>query len=202
MLDTHTREIFGISVRKNSHKDIRKLKQTAGSAAIHGNKFWNSTSLMIDYLQAAPPKEGVRILEIGSGWGISGIYCAKAYGAKVTALDADSSVFPYLNYHAHLNHVHVDTVSMRYEKITKAMLSEFDLLIASDICFWDEMTQPLVNLVGRCYQAGVDRVVMTDPGRQPFRDMAQQCVERYDALYENWSVPHPYNTSGLVLDIN
>ncbi len=201
MLDPHTREIFGISVRKNSHKDMRKLKQKVGAATIHGNKFWNSTSLMLDYLQAFPPKDATRILEIGSGWGISSIYCAKNYSAKVTALDADASVFPYMDYHAQLNQVHVSTLCMRYEKITKAMLSEFDMLIASDICFWDEMTQSLVNLMERCYQAGIERVVMTDPGRQPFRDMARQCAERYDALYENWSVPHPYNTSGVVLDI-
>ena len=75
------------------------------------------------------------------------------------------------------------------------------MIIASDICFWDKMTQPLIDLVGRCYQAGVARVVITDPGRQPFRSMAEVCVNTYDAVYENWSVAHPYNISGLVLDI-
>lgn len=202
MTEVNSRNIFGIIVRKNSHKDIRKLKRHAKISTIHGNKFWNSTSLMIDYLQVNPPMPNMRILEIGCGWGISGIYCAKHYSAQVTALDADSSVFPFLHYHAQLNGVQVNTIELRYENITETMLKQFDMVIASDICFWDEMTTPLVDLVGRCYQAGIERVLMTDPGRPPFRDLAEQCAQIYDAFYENWSVPHPYNTSGLVVDIH
>lgn len=200
-IDTQSRDVFGVTVRKNSHKDIRRLKRESGIATIHGNKFWKSTCILMDYLQVSPPNPAMRILEIGSGWGIAGIFMAKDYGAQVTALDADESVFPYLRYHADLNGVSIHCIKARYENITKAMLSEFDMVIASDICFWDEMTQPLINLIHRCYQAGVQRVVMTDPGRQPFRDMAEPCADKYDAIYENWSVPHPYNVSGLVLDI-
>jgi len=133
---------------------------------------------------------------------LSGIYCAKYFDAAVIALDADATVFPYLQHHALLNGVDITTIKCRYEKITKAMLSEFDMVIASDICFWDDMTQPLINLNKRCYQAGIQRIVMTDPGRQPFRNMATHCSEVFDAIYESWSVPHPYNTSGLVLDIS
>ncbi|MFT6101658.1 MAG: putative nicotinamide N-methyase [Granulosicoccus sp.] len=200
-LDIHSRDIFGIVVRKNSHKDIRRLKSEMGITTIHGNKFWKSTILLIDYLQVSPPPTNKRILEIGCGWGIGGIYLAKYHNAIITSLDADDSVFPHLQYHADLNGVGVSTIQSRYEDITKKMLSEFDMVIASDVCFWDEMSQPLSDLIDRCYQAGVERVVMTDPGRQPFRDMAEHCAEKYAAIYENWSVPHPYNISGLVLDI-
>lgn len=201
MNEVNSRDVFGIIVRKNSHKDIRRLKRQSAGASIHGNKYWSSTSLLIDYLEANPPPQKTRILEIGCGWGISGIFCAKRYQSIVTSLDADSSVFPFLEYHAGINGVNVQTTVLRYEKITVEMLTNFDMVIASDICFWDEMTQPLTNLIHRCYKAGVQRVVMTDPGRQPFRDMAEVCAEAYDAIYENWSVPHPYNVSGLVLDI-
>ncbi len=201
MIDTHSRDIFGIIVRKNSHRDIRRLKRAGGVASIHGNKYWHSTSLMLDYLQAFPPQDGCRILEIGCGWGISGIYCAKQHQAHVVALDADDAVFPYLHYHAALNGVAITTVKKRYDQVTKAMLADFDMVIASDICFWDEMTQPLTHLIHRCYQAGVSRVFMTDPGRQPFRHMAEVCAETYDAVYEQWSVAHPHNMSGLILDI-
>ena len=202
VIDNNSREVFGLVVRKNNHKDMRGIKKLVGSATIHGNKFWKSTSLMIDYLNNFPPKQGSRILEIGCGWGISGIYCAKHFEAKVTGLDADATVFPYMDYHAHLNGVTIESVKLRYEKITKAMLGEFDMVIASDICFWDELTQPLIKLNRRCYQAGIERVVMTDPGREPFRQMAEACAQTYDAVYDNWSVPHPYNVSGLVLDIS
>jgi len=94
-LDPHSRDVFGLNVRKNSHKDMRRLKREGGDARIHGNKFWKSTTLMLDYLTVNPPKPHDRILEIGCGWGISGIYCAKNYQAQVTALDADDVVFPF-----------------------------------------------------------------------------------------------------------
>ncbi len=202
MTDLLERDVFGIKVLKNNHPDIRAIKRQIGNATIHGNKFWRSTGLMIDYLNASPPPKGWKVLEVGCGWGISGIYCAKNYQSSVTALDADETVFPYLHYHAELNDVEVATVKSRYEKVTTAMLSEFDMVIGSDICFWDEMASPLFNLVGRAYKAGIKRVVMTDPGRPPFRTMAEKCMNRYDAIYDKWSVPHPNNTSGLVLDIS
>lgn len=206
--DQYQREVFGITVLKNSHADIRRIKRETGTAAIHGNKFWNSTSLMIDYLSIFPPEgQAWRVLEIGCGWGISGIYCAKNFNAKVSALDADDSVFTYLQHHAQLNGVSITTVKCRYEKVTTEMLSKFDMIIGSDICFWDEMTTPLFNLTKRAHKAGVKRIVMTDPGRPPFRGMAEKCIEKLDSpntevVYDNWSVPHPYNTSGLVLDIS
>ena len=197
----NARNVFGITVLKNNHPDIRRIKKQVGTATIHGNKFWNATSLMIDYLNASPPKKRWRILEIGCGWGISGIYCAKHFQGQVTALDADESVFAYLQHHAQLNGVTVTTLKSRYEKVTVDMLSQFDMVMGSDICFWDEMSKCLFNLINRSYKAGVQRVVMTDPGRPPFRIMAERCVDKFDALYDNWSVAHPYNTSGLVLDI-
>ena len=200
-LGSNERDVFGLTVLKNNHASIRKLKREIGNATIHGNKFWQSASLLIDYLTVNPPKPQMRILEVGCGWGISGIYCAKRYQSHVTALDADDSVFPYLALHAALNNVEVSTMKARFEQVTSKQLAEYDMVIGSDICFWDEMAKPLFNLIRRAEKAGVERVVLTDPGRQPFRDMAERCLEHYDAIYDNWSVPHPYNISGLILDI-
>lgn len=197
----HSHDVFGLTVLKSNHSAIRRLKRENEAAAIHGNKFWKSTSLMIDYLSAAPPNKQWRILEIGCGWGISGIYCAKAFDAKVTALDADDSVFPFLQHHAFINQVEITTLHKPYEKISKSVLSEFDMVIGSDICFWDEMEGLVFNFINRAHQAGVKRVVITDPGRPPFCNMAERCCEKFDAIYDHWSVPHPNNTSGFVLDI-
>jgi predicted nicotinamide N-methyase len=198
----HRRDVFGLTIYKNSHPDIRRLKREHKSAAIYGNKFWQSTNVMIDYLNVEPPKKHWRILEIGCGWGVSGIYCAKHFQASVTALDADVAVFPFVHYHAQLNGVEVSTLNVPYEKLTVAMLSQFDMVIGSDICFWDEMNDLLFNLMNRIHKAGVHRVVITDPGRPPFRQMAERCCEKFDAIYDNWSVPHPNNTSGMILDIS
>jgi predicted nicotinamide N-methyase len=198
----HSRDVFGLTVLKNSHPDIRRLKRANTIAAIHGNKFWNATNVLIDYLNVAPPKKQWRILEIGSGWGVAGIYCAKQFQASVTALDADAAVFPFLHHHAQINNVEVCALNIPYEKLTQKMLSQFDMVIGSDICFWDEMNDLLFNLIDCAHKAGVQRVVITDPGRPPFREMALRCCEKFDAIYDNWSVPHPFNTSGMILDIS
>lgn len=200
-MNAQTREVFGLSVLKNGHPEIKKLRKKAGEPTIHGNKFWKSSILLIDYLNNNPPKKRAKILEIGCGWGLAGIYCAKNFKAKVCSLDADDTVFPYLKLHAEINGVKADTWKCRYEKVRKLDLEDFDLVIGADICFWDSMTKPLYNLARRAYKAGKTRVIMTDPGRPPFREMAEQCIDTMGGVYDNWHVAHPYNTSGLVLDI-
>ena len=197
----HERQAFGLTILKNSHSDIRRLRREAGYPSIHGNKFWKSTYLLMDYLQEFPPAKGARILEIGCGWGLAGIYCAKRFKANVTALDADKTVFPYLELHAQLNGVSIETWQCRYERITKADLAHFDLVIGADVCFWDTMIAPLYNLTRRAAQVGNVRVVMTDPGRPTFSAMAEKCMEKLGAEYDNWAVPHPNNASGLVMDL-
>jgi predicted nicotinamide N-methyase len=198
---SHERQAFGLTILKNSHKEIRRLRRETGYPSIHGNKFWKSTYLLMDYLQEYPPANGARILEIGCGWGLAGIFCAKKFGARVTALDADKTVFPYLQMHAQLNGVQVETWQRRYEQVTKSDLAQFDMVIAADVCFWDSMVKPLYNLTRRAAQVGSLRVVMTDPGRPTFRGMAELCMEKLGAEYDNWSVPHPHNASGLVVDL-
>lgn len=195
------REAFGLTILKNSHPDIRNIQKMGGTPSIHGNKFWKSTYLLMDYLKEFPPKKKkAKILEIGCGWGLGGIFCAKEFKAKVTSLDADDTVFPYLAYHAELNGVKVETWKCRYEKVRKEDLKKFDLMIGADICFWDEMVKPLYNLTKRAHDAGV-RVVMTDPGRPTFRKLAEKAVEKLDAHYDDWASPHPYNATGILLDV-
>lgn len=196
-----SREAFGLQILKNSHPDIRRLKRETGDASLHGNKFWKSTYVLMDYLSECPPDPGSRILELGCGWGLGGIFCAKEFDAQVIALDADDSVFPFLEHHAALNGVEVDTVQMRFEDITVEHLEQFDLIIGADICFWDSLVTPVRELIGRAIEAGVERVLLTDPGRPTFRAVAEHYAEQLDAVYSDWDVPEPHNVWGLVLDV-
>ena len=63
----------------------------------------------MDYLNDYPPASNTRILEIGCGWGLTSIYCTKKFGCKVTGVDADEDVFPYLEAHAKLNGTKIKT---------------------------------------------------------------------------------------------
>jgi len=200
-VEPNTIQAYGLTILRNAHKDIRRLRRQTGSATLHGNKFWKSTFVLMDYLKELDLPKGVRILEVGCGWGLGGIYCAKAFDAQVTALDADPSVFEYLRHHADINGVEVDTWHSRFEKVTKAHLGEYDLVIAADVCFWNEIVDPLFNLIRRARQAGVAHVVVTDPGRPTFRALAERCLDKLGAEYTDWVVPAPHNSWGLVLDV-
>ena len=196
----NSREIMGLTVLKNNHKYIRRLRAELGYPSHHGNKVWNASLMLMEYFKHEPPKKGSRILEVGCGWGITGVYCAKNFGCHVTGLDIDESVFPYMQLHADINRVKVENVRSSYEKVSSKMLAEYDWVIGGDICFWDDLSKPLFNLVRRAQKANT-RVILSDPGRPPFTQMAQLAQDKLDALYSAWFVPPPYNASGYILDV-
>ncbi len=199
---SQSRHAFGLDILKNSHPDIRRLKNTTDDTELHGNKFWKSTFVLMDYLSECPPAKGMRILELGCGWGLGGIFCAKHFDAEVIALDADDAVFPFLEHHAQINGVNVDTIQMNFEDIEEEHLTQFDMIIGADICFWDSLVEPVGELIGRGLDSGVARTVITDPGRPPFRQVADYFFEQDNATYTDWTVPEPHNAWGLVLDLD
>lgn len=202
MTTQHTREAFGIQYLTSSHKDIRRLRKAQGVAELHGNKVWKSALVLMDYLRECPLAPGSRVLELGCGWGLSGIFCAKIFDAEVVSLDADESVFPFVELHAALNGVTAHTYCARFEDLTVEALSGFDAIIGADICFWDEMVGPLEHVLDCALAAEVGRIVLTDPGRPTFRALANAMEESYeDVVYTDWDVPEPHNLWGLVLDI-
>ena len=193
------RNLFGLTVLKNSHPDIRRIRTETGYPTIHGNKFWKSTILLMDYLNEFPPPKKAKILEIGCGWGLGGIYCASQFKADVVALDADDTVFPYLVHHATINGVAVETWKCRYEAVRKQDLAQFDLMIAADVCFGIPWLSLYLTLLKEPFSRMLG-VVMADPGRPPFREMSDKCVEKLGACLEDWFVAHPNNASGIILD--
>ena len=99
------RRAHGLKILNARHKEIRRLKREGHVAEIHGNKFWNSSFLIMDHLRRHPLAKRTRVLEIGCGWGLLGLYCAKRFGCRVHGIDADAHVLPYLQLHADVNEV-------------------------------------------------------------------------------------------------
>lgn len=200
--DKHQREAFGLTILTSQHKDIRRLRKQQGVASLHGNKFWKSSFVLMDYLQECPLDKGARVLELGCGWGLAGVYCAKHFGAEVVSLDADEGVFPFVELHAALNGVSTQTYCGKFEDLDHDQLGGFDAIIGADICFWDEMTGVLSDLLVRAIDADVERIILTDPGRQPFRNLAEAFADEMEqAVYTDWDVPEPHNVWGLVLEL-
>ncbi len=195
---TTKREAYGITVLKASHKKVRQLKKEY-EPEIHGDKFWNSSWLLMDYLEHQGLPYQARVMEVGCGWGLAGMYCAKHYGAVVTGVDADDTVFPYLDLHAEVNGVQVKTMKSQFENLKKKLLAKQDVVLGSDICFWDNMVDPLYKLVRRAVKAGVQQVVLADPGRPPFEEVCQRCTEKLGGGTKEWSVEEPVRASGTLL---
>ncbi|NND67381.1 MAG: methyltransferase [Halioglobus sp.] len=166
---------------------------------MHGDKLWKSSCLLIDYLNKHPPEHTGRVLDVGCGWGISGIWCAKNFGSQVTSVDADSKVFPYLEATAELNDVNTVHQVSRFEKLKKRQLSQFDMLIAADICFWDELVDPVTKLVNRAVKAGVKHIIIADPGRPTFTEMAERCVRKHYAEIIDYEVRKPIKADGYLM---
>ena len=192
------RSAFGLTILKASHPKVRRLKKDY-EPEIHGNKFWSSSYLIMDYLTHQGLPEGSRVMEVGCGWGLAGIYCAKNFGAKVTGIDADDNVFPYLDLHAEVNGVEVKTKKARFEELKKKTLAKQDLIIGGDICFWDEMIDPLYSLVKKAHKAGVPQIILADPGRPPYNEVCERSVAKLGGETKEWYVEEPVKASGTLL---
>lgn len=177
----HIREYFGVRTLLASHPDMRRLKRMSKSTELHGNKLWGSAYLLIDYLQENPLPAASKVLDLGCGWGLASIYCAKYMDATVTGVDADTAVFPYLSLMASHNHVHIDTFCAHFDELSIDTLGQYDVVIASDVCFWDEMSQSVFDLIQRAISANIKKIIITDPHRPPFIAVAEACIDEYFA---------------------
>jgi predicted nicotinamide N-methyase len=183
-----------------SHPEVRKLKRHH-SPSVHGNKFWKSSWVLIDYFSRRGLPPGARVMEVGCGWGLASIYCAKKHQAAVTCVDIDEEVFPFLQLHAAQNDVHVQTMRKGFDALRTRDLERIDVLIGADICFWDEMTDALRRLIGRALRAGVKLILISDPGRPPFQELQEYFVAKEQGEALDWTAQRPRRMHGQMLRI-
>ena len=194
-------EAYGVKILRSSDPRVRILKRKTCEPVIHGQKVWGSSLLLMDYFQQQGLiVEGGRVLEAGCGWGLTGIYAAQN-GAEVTAVDADQSVFPYLELHGDVNQVRVNVLKRRFEKLKIKDLEGHHLVFGGDVCFWDELVDIWFKLIARAFRSGVNRVVLADPGRTSFHELTERCMARWGVDSVEWSINQPRRITGYILDI-
>jgi predicted nicotinamide N-methyase len=192
---------YGIKVLLSPHKAIRSLKRDFKPDS-HGNRFWWSSWLLMDYFERTGLEQGSRVLEIGCGWGLASIYCAKAHKAMVTGADIDRNVLPYAMLHAEINSVDVNFIRKGFESFTKKDLEGFDVILGADICFWENMTRPLKNLIKRAQKAGVKEMFISDPVRSPFEELSKYFTDRGEGEVLDWTSGEPREILGQILRIS
>jgi predicted nicotinamide N-methyase len=196
-MPNHTQHYFGLSIPTSQHPAIRRLKKQF-TTQLHGNKPWTASYLLMDFLSQEPLEPNSKVLDIGCGWGLLSIYLTKL-NHQVTAMDADPQVFPYLELLQTLNETSdIETLCKRFEQLTVEELSEFDVLLATDVCFWDEMADVHIALIEKALEAGVKKIIYGDPMRPPFLALTNHCVEQYFAEAFAYQVEQP-NARGAIM---
>ena len=169
---------------------------------LHGNKVWSSSYVLMDFLRQRPLVSGTRVLDLGCGWGIVSCFMARTFGAEVTGVDADSGVQAFFELHARHNAVSPSFLCQRFEQLYAKLLAQFDVIVGADICFWDEAAAPLMKLMDRAVEAGVKQIVVADPGRPPFWQLADHCAEMHFAEIDMHRIELPRRTTKPVLVIH
>lgn len=190
----------GVRVLFAGHSEVRKLKRLHNPTH-HGTRLWPSSWLLMDYIGRCGMMSKTHVMEIGCGWGLVGIYCAKWQGARVTGLDSDSEIFPYLDLHARINGVEIESLEMRFDRISFRHLEEVGVLIGSDICYWETLVGPLEGLIRNAMEAGVRAVLISDPGRTPFEHLADIFVDNEWGEVFDWRTKKPHVIKGRILRV-
>lgn len=201
MAHTAVRNHRGVQEFGRKHPAVKKLLNKGNFPEIHGDQVWFSSYFVMDYLRRTKVRKNANVMEVGCGWGLLGIYCAKRLDAKVVGVDADENVMPFLKLQATLNNVKIKTKVCRYENLKPKLLRKQDLIVGSDICFWDELVTPLYQLIKKAVNNNVKRIVIADPGRTPFLALAKKCEKKFGARLEDVSTKKPTKKTGYLLII-
>lgn len=191
----------GVKAFMATHPDIRKLKRKQEAPSIHGNKIWDSSFVLMDFLHQFPPGNDLRVLDIGCGWGVLSCYLAKKYQAKVTAMDADCAVQPYCDYHAKKNKVELVFLESKIKSLKKKQLTSFDMILGADICFWPELGKDWQKLIKKALDAGVKQIYLADPGRSPFWDLVKHCEKKHAGQVWSHDIKKPFKSEKYILEI-
>ena len=190
----------GIKVFRSRHRSIRELKRLY-KPSLHGFRVWPSSWLLIDYFKRNRLEMFSRVLDIGCGWGLAGIYCAKNYSSIVTCVDSDSAVFPYLRLHAEINDVEITTMEKDFEELSDKQMKRNEIMIGADICFWDEMIETLKYLILRAFESNIKTVIIADPGRSSFESLGRYFIDQGKGQLMNREVNYPHHFQGRILVI-
>jgi hypothetical protein len=80
-------------------------------------------------------------------------------------------------------------------------LAGTDVLLGADICFWDNMVDPLRRLINRAKRAGVKLVLIADPVRSPFEELCEYFIGKRGGALLHCSVQRPREILGQILKI-
>ena len=191
---------YGIWLLKTKHPFVRRLKRYYTPSA-HGTRAWHSSFILMDYLQHVPPTRASEMMDLGCGWSPIGVHASVHWDAKVKGVDNDPNVFPYMHLLASLNHVKIKERNVGFDQLSTTELGQQNLIVGSDVCYWDKLVDPLQNIVERALSNGVERIVLSDPGRPTFYRLAEICDANWETELTRWYAVEPNRYTGEILEV-
>ena len=181
MTPTNTiKEISSIKYFTGAHQKIRDHYQAGRRPTEFGNKVWATSLVLLNYLEERPFElQGLRVLEIGCGWGLLGIYLAKTFGCRVTCSDLDEHVLPIVQDHARLNNVAVATKKAAFSELDTEFLKDFDLIVGAEVCYSEEVGKEITSLIDRAFLTNLGHILIADPGRPDFQDCCDYTTQKH-----------------------
>ena len=163
------KSIHNIKIPLSSDKQIQKIKRKNKKPISHGNKVWNSSLTIIDFLSRYNLQNINTAVDIGCGWGVVLAYLQKQ-GLDCGGIDIDKSMQDYVDVVNKINKTNVDVLYLDYTELPKEVFTKIDLVIGCDICYWEGHVQNIVDLVKKAKCP----VLIADPGRDTFWELTQQ----------------------------
>lgn len=172
------RSVHGVDYCGSRHPILKQLHEDI-PPTFFGSQLWRSSFMVMEYLLEHPPAPDTRVIEVGCGWGLLGIFCAKTFDCDVLLTDKEERVFPYAHAHLELNGVEAETAVLDFRDFKPSHFENRSLMLGSDICFWPEHVGIIKKLIGQAMAAGVKTIILADPGRYPFMQVVRHCEENY-----------------------
>lgn len=117
---------------------------------------------------------GRRVLDLGTGCGVSAIVAAQA-GGQVLAIDIDPWAVAATGANAALNEV---TLEARLDDLLDGAAPAVDVVLVSDLFYEAELARRVITFLDRCLAAGIE-VLVGDPWRRPLPTRRLQVLAEY-----------------------
>lgn len=201
--EDHMHYAYGMYLLKASHPIIRKMHKTF-RPSLFGQRAWGASFLLIDYLTENPLAQQNKALELGCGWGVVSVFCASQLNIKATGMDIDDKVFPYMDTLAATNDCKVRSLHAGFADLGDKQLSRYTVLTGADICFWEHLVDELIELFKRAEKAGIQQIIISDPGRSTFAELCDKCELLWPQAFQHdyWYALEPRRVEGQIMRLS
>ena len=186
------KKIHNIKIPLSSDPLIKKIKRKNDKPISHGNKVWNSSLTIIDFLSRYNLQDINTVVDVGCGWGLVLAYLQKQ-GFDCGGIDIDESMQDYVDVVNQMNNTDVEVIYMDYTELPKKAFEQIDLLIGCDICYWETHIDNIVSLVKKSQGT----TLIADPGRDTFWKL----TEKVEGNLHEIKLKKPRKVHGYVYEI-